>query len=72
MWFFENNILRKKFCFKREEVLGGWRKVHSDELRPVFLAKCYSGDQIKKDKMGGVCETYGGEGKCLLYFGMET
>jgi hypothetical protein len=29
------------------------------------LTKYYSGDQIKKNKMGGACDTYGGEEKYM-------
>jgi len=27
----------------------------------LLLTKYYSGDQIEKNEMGGVCSTYGGE-----------
>jgi hypothetical protein len=30
---FENKILRRISGPKRDEVLGGWRKLHSDELQ---------------------------------------
>jgi hypothetical protein len=29
---FENRVLRKKFGPKRDEVTGGWRKLHNEEL----------------------------------------
>jgi len=32
----------------------------------------YSGGQIEKIVMGGVCSTFGGEEKCLKGFGEET
>jgi hypothetical protein len=28
----ENRVLRKIFGPKRDEVIGGWRKVHNEEL----------------------------------------
>jgi len=31
-----------------------------------------SGAQVKKNEMGGACNTYGGEQKCLQGFGGET
>jgi len=37
----------------------------------VVLTK-YSGDQIKKDEMGGACGTYGGEESWVHGFGGET
>jgi hypothetical protein len=30
------------------------------------------GDQLEKDKMGGVCRTYGGGERCIPDFGGET
>jgi hypothetical protein len=29
---FENRVLRRIFGPKREEVVGGWRKLHNEEL----------------------------------------
>jgi hypothetical protein len=29
---FENGVLRRIFGLKRNEVTGGWRKLHSEEL----------------------------------------
>jgi hypothetical protein len=36
------------------------------------VIKYYSGDQIKKNEMGGACSTYGGDEKCILGFDVET
>ena len=41
-------------------------------LLSLPLARYYSGDQIKKNEMGGSCDTYGGEDKCVQGFGGET
>jgi hypothetical protein len=30
---FENRVLRRIFGPKREEVTGGWRKLHNEELK---------------------------------------
>jgi hypothetical protein len=30
---FENRVLRRIFGPKREEVVGGWRRLHNEELR---------------------------------------
>jgi hypothetical protein len=32
---FENRVLRRIFGPKRDEVTGGWRKLHNEELRDV-------------------------------------
>jgi len=37
----------------------------------VLLTKYYSGDQIKKNKMGRACSMYGGEERCIKGFGGE-
>jgi hypothetical protein len=29
---FENRILRRIFGHKREEVVGGWRRLHNEEV----------------------------------------
>jgi hypothetical protein len=33
---FENRVLRKIFGQKRDEVMGGWRKLHNEELRDLY------------------------------------
>jgi hypothetical protein len=33
---FENRVLRRIFGPKRDEMLGGWRKLHTEELRALY------------------------------------
>jgi hypothetical protein len=33
---FENRVLRKIFEPKRDEVTGGWRKLHNEELHNLY------------------------------------
>jgi hypothetical protein len=33
---FENKVLRRIFGPKRDEVTGGWRKLHKEELRDLY------------------------------------
>jgi hypothetical protein len=33
---FENRVLRRIFGTKRDEVAGGWRKVHNEELGGLY------------------------------------
>jgi hypothetical protein len=33
---FEKRVLRRRFGPKRDEVTGGWRKLHTEELRDVY------------------------------------
>jgi hypothetical protein len=35
---FENRVLRRIFGPKREEVAGGWRKLHSEELHNLYAS----------------------------------
>jgi hypothetical protein len=33
---FENRVLRRIFRCKRDEVTGGWRKLHNEELHGLY------------------------------------
>jgi hypothetical protein len=33
---FENRVLRRIFGLKRDEVTGGWRKLHNEELQNLY------------------------------------
>jgi hypothetical protein len=33
---FENRVLRRIFGTKREEVAGGWRRLHNEELHNFY------------------------------------
>jgi len=51
-------VLRRTFGPKRDEVTGEWRKLHNEEINDL-LAQFFSGDQIKKNEIGGACSTMG-------------
>jgi hypothetical protein len=34
----ENRVLRRKFRRKREEVVGGWRRLHNDYFRNFYVS----------------------------------
>jgi hypothetical protein len=53
---FENRMLRIIFGPKREEVVGGWRRLHNEEL------------QIKEDETDGACSTNGRDEKLIHNF----
>jgi hypothetical protein len=36
---FENRVLGRIFGPKRDEVTGGWRKLHNEELRDLYFTK---------------------------------
>jgi hypothetical protein len=33
---FENRVLRRIFGLKRDEAMGGWRKLHNKELHDLY------------------------------------
>jgi hypothetical protein len=33
---FENRVVRRIFGPKKDEVTGGWRKLHNEELRDLY------------------------------------
>jgi hypothetical protein len=35
---FENRVLRRIFGHKREEVAGGWRRLHNEELHNLYAS----------------------------------
>jgi hypothetical protein len=37
---FENRVLRRIFGPKRDEVSGGWRKPHNEELHGLYSSPC--------------------------------
>jgi hypothetical protein len=50
------------FLPKRDEVLGGWRKLHSEELHNLNNCVCYNyNDQVKEVEIGRACSTNGGK-----------
>jgi hypothetical protein len=36
---FENRVLRRIFGPKREEVVGGWRRLHNEELHNLYASQ---------------------------------
>jgi hypothetical protein len=61
---FENAVLRI-FGPNRDKVVRGWSRLHNEKLSSAFITKYYSGDQIKKNGIGGACGTYRGEGMSI-------
>jgi hypothetical protein len=44
---FENRMLRRILRHKREEVAGGWRRLHNEELHNLYTLP------VKEDEIGG-------------------
>jgi hypothetical protein len=61
---FENRVLRRIFGLKRDEVTGGWRKLHNEELHGLYSSSSIV-SEIKARRMrweGQVARLGGGEG----------
>ena len=55
-------MLRRICGPNRKEVTGKWRQLCNEELTDLYsMPNIFFGDQIKKNKMGVACSTYGGE-----------
>jgi hypothetical protein len=50
---FENRILRRIFESKREEVIGGWRKLHDEELYNLNSLNITSSIKIRRGRREG-------------------
>jgi hypothetical protein len=46
---FLNRVLRRKFGPKREEVAGGWRRLHNEELHNLYASKIL----LRRSNQGG-------------------
>lgn len=45
-----------------------YRKKHKQELLYLCSSpKYYQDDRLEDDEMGGECNTYGGNGKCMVF-----
>jgi hypothetical protein len=55
---FENRVLRGIFGPKRDEVTGGWRKLHNEELHNLCSSPSII-RMIKSWRMGRVCSMQG-------------
>jgi hypothetical protein len=55
-------VLRRIFGPKRDEVTGGWRKLHNEELYNLYSSPS---DQVKEDVMGRAYGTNWGEEECI-------
>jgi hypothetical protein len=68
----ENRVLRRIFGLKREEVAGGWRRLHNEELHNLYASSnIISVIKSKEDEMDRACSTHG-TGKYGQHLGRET
>jgi len=64
-------MFRRIFGPKRDEVTGEWKKLHSEEIKDVFITHQFSGDKIAKNEMGVACSSYGREKRHIQSFGVK-
>jgi hypothetical protein len=51
---------------KREEVVGGWRRLHNEELHNLYAStNIIRVKKVKEDEMDGTCSTHGRDEKCV-------
>jgi hypothetical protein len=50
---FENRVLRRIFGSKREDVAGGWRRLHNEELHDLYALP-----NVWVDEVCGTCTTH--------------
>jgi hypothetical protein len=56
---FENRVLRGIFGQKRDEVIGGWRKLHNEELHKLsFSPSIIKMIKSRRMRLAGACSTH--------------
>jgi hypothetical protein len=50
---FENKVLRRVFGLKRDEVTGGWEKLHNKKLHNLLFTRYEQNYQVGEDEVGG-------------------
>jgi hypothetical protein len=58
-------VLRRIFGPKRDEMVGGSRKLHNDELHNLYYSPSIIRMIVKDDEMARVCGTHEGQEECL-------
>jgi hypothetical protein len=57
-------VLRKMFGFKRDEVIGEWRRIHDKELHYLYCTTNIV-QKMKNGKIGGERSKCGGVERCI-------
>jgi hypothetical protein len=58
-WPLTLRVLRRIFGPKRDEVTGGWRKLHNEELHNLYSSPSIIKNEDKQDEMGRACSMNG-------------
>jgi hypothetical protein len=63
---FENRVLRRIFGPKKDEVTGGWRKLHNEELHNLYSSpSIIRMIKSRRKRWAGEWSTTGGEADCM-------
>jgi hypothetical protein len=62
---FEYKVLRTILGPKREELAGGWRRLHNDKLHNLWASKNTVRAMKPRRMIGGTCSTCGRNKKCI-------
>jgi hypothetical protein len=66
---FENRVQRRIFELSRNEVTGGWRKLHNEELRNLYSSPTISRViKSRRMKLEGHLARMGEKGMCMGYW----
>jgi hypothetical protein len=69
---FENRVLRRIFGPERDEVTGGWRKLHNEKLRGLYSShSIIRVIKARRMRLAGHVAHGAGEG-CIQHFGWEV
>jgi hypothetical protein len=69
---FENRVLRRIFGPKREEVAGGWGRLHNEELHNLYASpNIIRVIKSRRMRWAGYVAWMRDE-KCIQYFGCKT
>jgi NADH:ubiquinone oxidoreductase subunit len=69
-WVYKNLVLKRIFAVTREQVAGGWRKLHNDELHNEYEPQNIITSSRSRRWVGH--STYGTDEKCKENFDFKT
>jgi hypothetical protein len=61
----ENRMLRRIFGLKRDEIIGGWRKMHNEELHNLYFLPNIIRMMESRKMMGRACSVHDREAECI-------